>query len=119
MTNPIAFNASLQRPTELETIKEALRIAQEVHDEPRDLHFFERVYLTEFRAISDRYTQACGSARRDPAMTEEGRDILCRLALRTEAREMGEALRAYRDERTRFFNDQCDEVAVAMSEAAE
>ena len=123
MTEPVTFNARLQRPTEVETIKEASRVAREIYDGerdyPRELYFFEQVYLTEVRMIGDRHMKTCGDAKRNPALSDEDREIVFRLALRTEAREMGEALRAYRKEREAFFNDTIEEVALAMSQAAE
>lgn len=122
MTNPIAFNAALLSP-ETETIIEAQRVARDVYDERdddgqrRDLHFHEQVFLTELSAIARRYAESCGAARRDPNQTAETIDILCRLALRTEAREMGDALRAYRAAREEFYNFEVEAVGAAMQAA--
>ena len=106
--------------TQTQTIIESQRVARELYDDRdefglRDLHFFEQVYLMEFRAAGDRYIKICGAARRNPDLSEESVEIICRLALRTEAREMGDALRAYRKEREAFFNDTVEEVAHQMA----
>jgi hypothetical protein len=113
---PVQFNTALQtRPPEVETIIEVSRVARDVYAEERELHFHEQVFVTEWHAATRHYAETCGAARRNPDLTAECIDITCRLALRTEARQMGDALRAYRKAREEFYNFEVEEVEFQMA----
>ena len=101
------------------TIREFYYYREEGSNQYRDLEGFEETLMKDAAAISRKCNSLIGDARRNPAYDADMVARVVSLANRQEAKELADALATYKAERERFYNDEVDEVALQMSEAAE
>lgn len=101
-----------------EVTRTCRNIEMEARDDRRDFHTHEDLFFSAVAAISRKCNSLIGDAKRNPLMKPDDVERIERLANRTEAKELADALASYKRAREEFYNadDELLEIEAAVAE---